>query len=431
MSEKKNERGCREYHRVSRRNFLGWSGGLLTAAAAPAWLPRVVLADSENSSRDVVISLFLRGGADGLTLCVPYGESAYYDLRPTLAIPRPDSAEASRVTDLDGFFGLPPAMTPLMEAYQAGDLAFVHACGLPETSRSHFDAMHFMETGQLNPGTLASGWLGRHLQTTAPTAADGLLRAVGIGFGLSRTLVGAPKALPIENLETFDLNGYPDSLADRRAAMELMYAEVPGALGDSARNTFNTVDLLKEIDFAGYQPAGGAAYPDDEFGLSLRSTAALIKAQLGVEAVSIDLGGWDTHDFQGPVDGQMSVIMAGLAQALAAFHQDLNASNVDNYTVVAMSEFGRNAFENGSSGTDHGHGGLMMVLGGHIDGGKVLTEWPGLEPDQLFEQQDLAITIDYRDILSELLTERLDNPNIGAVFGDPSYQPTVRGIVRG
>ena len=146
--------------------------------------------------------------------------------------------------------------------------------------------------------------------------------------------------------------------------------------------------------------------------------------------MSIDLGGWDTHDFQGPVDGEMSVIMSGLAQALAAFHQDLNASSVDNYTVVAMSEFGRNAFENGSAGTDHGHGGLMMVLGGHIDGGKVLAEWPGLEPEQLFEQQDLAITIDYRDILSEMLTERLDNPNIGAVFGDPSYQPTIRGIVR-
>lgn len=429
MCDKKNNQGCREYHQVSRRGFLGGSGALLAGLAIPAWLPRVVMAQSENTSRDVIVSLFLRGGADGLTLCVPHGESAYYGLRPHLAIPRPDSSSAQKAVDLDGFFGLPPAMAPLLGAFQAGDLAIVHACGLPQTSRSHFDAMFFMETGQLNPGTLATGWLGRHLQNTAPTQSDGLLRAVGIGFGLQRTLVGAPQALPIENLATFDLQGVPDTLAERRAAMEAMYAEVEGALGESARNTFRTIDLLDQIDFASYQPAGGATYPDDELGQALRSTAALIKAEVGVEAVSIDLGGWDTHDFQAPLDGQMMAVMASLAQGLAAFHLDLETSDQRNYAVVAMSEFGRNAFENGSLGTDHGHGGVMMALGGHIDGGRVLADWPGLAPEQLFENQDLAITIDYRDILAEILTQRLDNTDIDAVFGDPTYTPVDRGIV--
>ena len=236
-------------------------------------------------------------------------------------------------------------------------------------------------------------------------------------------------ALPIEDPATFDLRGNPGSLARRRRALEDMYAEVEGVLGESARNTFSTIDLLDEIDFDSYLPAGGASYPGDELGQALRSTAALIRAEVGVEAVSVDLSGWDTHDFQAPLDGQMSVVMASLAQGLAAFHQDLDGADQRNYVVVVMSEFGRNAFENGSLGTDHGHGGVMMTLGGHVAGGRVVTEWPGLAPGQLFEEQDLAITIDYRDVLAEILTKRLDNGDIGAVFADPSYSPVDRGIV--
>ena len=430
MCRPKDDPGCREYHHISRRGFLGWGGGALTAMALPTWLPKVVMASSENSSRDVIISLFLRGGADGLSLVVPHGDDAYYDLRPNLAVPRPDSSGSLRALDLDGFFGLPPAMASLAPAYQNGDLALVHAVGMPQTSRSHFDAMNVMEIGQLSPGNLASGWLGRHLQTTAPTQSEALLRAVGIGFGLPRTLAGAPQALPIDDLAGFELDGAPGTLGLRRAAMEAMYAEVPGILGESARNTFRTVDLLQQIDFVNYQPSGGAVYPQGEFGESLRSTAALIKAQLGVEAVGIDVGGWDTHDFQGPLDGDMASLMEQLADGLAALHQDLEASSCDNYVLVAMSEFGRNAFENGSLGTDHGHGGAMMVMGGHIAGGQVIHQWPGLGPEQLYEQQDLAITLDYRDILSEILSQRLDNADIRAVFGDPSYSPVERGVVR-
>ena len=423
-------KGCREYQGLSRRGFLGLGAGLVTAAALPAWLPRVVYAAEENSSRDVILSIFLRGGADGLTLCVPHGEASYYSLRPSLAIAPPDSSAANRVLDLDGFFGLPPAMEPLLEAWQEKDLAFVHACGMPNTSRSHFDAMHFMEVGQERPpANLISGWLGRHLQATAPSVPDALLRAVGIGFGLQRTLAGAPNTLPIADLANFGLTGDPSNAGERREALEAMYRNLPDAFGQAARSSFQTIDLLEAIDFEGYQPADGAVYPDGEFGTSLASAAALIKAQVGVEAIAVDLGGWDTHDFQGPVDGGMSALMGVLAQGLSALHKDLFGSGHTNVSVVAMSEFGRNAFENGSAGTDHGHGGVMMVLGGAVQGGQVFTDWPGLAPGQLFENQDLAITIDYRDVLSEILTKRLDNIDLGTVFQDPTYVPVDRGIL--
>ncbi len=423
-------KGCKEYSELSRRNFLGWSAGFVAAAATPAWLPRVVLADSDDGARDVVVSLFLRGGADALTLCVPHGEAAYYQLRPTLGIAPPDAASADRVTDLDGFFGLPPALTPLLDAYQDGALAIVHACGLDSTNRSHFDAMHFMETGMGDPpASLLSGWLGRHLQVTAPTETSGVLRAVGIGAGLQRTLAGGPQTLPIGDLETFGLAGNRETFTERRAAIEAMYAAVPDPLGSSARNTFSTIELLEEIDFAGYSPAGGAVYPEGEFGIAMKSVAALVKAEVGVEAAAVDLGGWDTHDFQGPIEGQMSVVMGQLAAGLAAFHKDLFADNHTNVTLVAMSEFGRNAFENGSAGTDHGHGGLMFVLGGQVAGGRVVTEWPGLAPGELYEDQDMKVTIDYRDVLAEVLTKRACNPEIGAVFNDPGYVFQDRGII--
>ncbi len=428
-------RGCREYDQLSRqltrRNFVGMGAGLAAAAAVPAWLPRVVLADSENSSRDVLVAIFMRGGADSLSLCVPYAEPNYYRLRPTIAIPPPDSSDPNRALRLNGRFGFPPAFEPLMAAYNNDDLLVVHACGLPSSTRSHFAAMHNMEVGQDEPpANLFSGWLGRHLQVTAPTAESGVLRAVGLGFGLQRSLAGAPKTLPISDLANFGLEGNGSTESERRLALSNMYRRFDEPLKTAARTTFDTINLLNRIGFDGYQPAAGAEYPENAFGYALRTTAALIKAQLGVEAIAIDIGGWDTHDNQGPTDGRMNALMQGFARSLGAFHADLEGDSVNNVTTITTSEFGRNAFENGSAGTDHGHGGLMLVLGDGIRGGRVLTDWPGLENDELYDGQDLQITIDYRDILTEILTQRLDNPNFRGVFGDPSFNPRNRRVTR-
>ncbi len=431
MSRHDEPKGCSEFNHLSRRRFLGLSTAALAAAAVPAWLPKIAFAAGGAGSRDVLVSIFLRGGADGLTLVVPHGEQAYYELRPTLAIPRPGDGQDSAI-DLDGFFGLPRAMGALQEAYDDGALLLVHATGLPDPTRSHFSAMYFMEVGRPEPPTsLFTGWIGRHLATTPPAVAGAPLRALGLGYGLPRSLVGGPQTVPVRDLGDVGLSGDEALATGRRRALDSMYAAATDSLlKAAANNTTRTIDLLQQIDFAGYHPAGGAEYPDDEFGNAMKSTAALIKAQVGVEAATIDLSGWDSHEEMGAIDGDLAVLMRSLSGGLAAFHKDLFTSGFDRVVVTVQSEFGRNANENASRGTDHGHGGAMLVLGGQIAGGRVLADWPGLAPDQLYEDQDLQITIDYRDVLAEILQKRLGNTNLAAVFPDPAYTPSFRGVVR-
>ncbi len=428
MSRRPSECGCAEYRQASRRDFMRVSGSLAIAAAMPAWVPRVAFADSHVGDRDVVVSLFLRGGVDSLSMCVPFNESYYYDKRPTLAVAPPDSGDAERAVALDDNFGFSQPMTPLMDAYDNGDLLVVHACGLENPTRSHFEAMHFMEVGQGNPpATTFTGWLGRHLQATAPTLASGVLRGVGIGYGLQRTLVGGDKALPIGDLADYGLEGR--SARERKKAIEAMYEPFTDPLKTATQNTSRTIDLLKTIDFDGYKPKGRARYPDSDFGYAMKSTAALIKADIGVEAIAIDLDGWDTHEEQGNVGGWMERLMRDLSRTVAAFHKDLWASKRPDVAVLCMTEFGRNAFENGSRGTDHGHGSLMLALGGSIAGGRVLTEWPGLNRPQLYDRQDLKITIDYRDIVTEVLTKRAGSPDAKSIFPEAGYKPQDRGAV--
>lgn len=433
---------CPEYAELSRRQFMAvTSAATLAAAAAPAWLPRVSLASSYRSTmRDTVISIFLRGAADGLTLCTPYTETNYYNSRPTLAIPRPDSAAAYKLLDLPNsanpapgggtvLFGLPPQMQPLLQPYNDGKLAFVHACGLNDPSRSHFDAQRFMEVGKARDLSLGTGWLGRHLAVTDPASPAAVLRGVGIATGLQRALVGGPQTLPVPNLDTFGITGSSTTVVARTAALNDMYSAVPDPLQAAALNTIQTIDLLNTIEFANYVPAGGATYPTGGFGTAMRSVAALLKAEVGVEAVAVDVGGWDTHENEGisTPTGQMSVLMTTLAEALGAFYRDMTAAAAPTFSLVAMSEFGRRLQENGSFGTDHGHGNAMIVMGNAVQGGRVLTQWPGLNPGQLYENIDLNVTIDYRDILAEILAERAGNINLADTF--PGYTPTMRGIV--
>ena len=411
---------CDEYRQLTRREFVSRSTATAVALSVPAWLPRVTYAQSASGS-DVLISIFLRGGADGLTLVAPWGEAAYYSLRPTLAIP------ANAALALDGFFGFPPAMAALLPAYQSGQLLVVHATGSTDPSRSHFDAQFFMEIGKPGDLNIVTGWLGRHLASRPPVKVDAALRGLGFAFGLPQTLVGGPDTLPIPDPANFGLSGNSSTRTQRLAWLGTAYQTERDPLKTAAMNTQRTINTLSALNIGGYVPAGGAVYPGGSFGAALRSTAALIRADMGVEAVQIDLGGWDTHSAQGPINGSMAATMTQFAQAIGAFHADMNAANrINNVTLIVCSEFGRVARENASQGTDHGHGNVMFVMGGAVRGGRVMTAWPGLAAGQLYQNQDLHVTVDYRDILAETVLRRLGNTNLDLVF--PGFTPTMRGV---
>ena len=430
------ECGCTEYRELSRRQFVGTAaGGSMAAVAAsyfPAWLPKVVLAESYASARDIILSVFMRGGADGLTLCAPFGDPAYYTGRSTIAIPRPDAAGGATTKGiaLDNFFAFPQAMAGLMPAYTAKDLLIVHATGQFNNSRSHFDAQRYMEVGKPNDQSLVTGWLGRHLATVPPLRSNAPLRALGLASGLQKSLVGAPKTLPIANPATFGLGGPAATSAARLAFLKNDYGTASEPIQAAALDATNTVALLQAVGFAAYRPANGAVYPTTSFGNALRSVAALIKADVGIEAAQVDIGGWDTHSAQDPLAGSMYRTMLDFSNSLAAFYLDVvTTATTNGVTAVAVSEFGRNARENGSSGTDHGRGTVMFAMGKNIAGGRVMVNnWPGLDTANLESGRDLKVTIDYRDILAEIVQNRLGSTSLPTVF--PGWSATMRGATR-
>ncbi|GAB4417376.1 MAG: DUF1501 domain-containing protein [Anaerolineales bacterium] len=394
--------------------------------ATKPWMPRLSFAPAKQGPRgDTLVVIFLRGAADVLNMVVPHGEDAYYQFRPSLGIPRPDdrrSSAAERIIDLDGFFGLHPALAPLLEIWQSEQLAIIHACGAPDESRSHFKAMELMERGVEDERGPASGWLGRHL-ASLDTGNTSPLRAIGVGEMPQRSLSGSVPVSALRSIADFHLKGDPRALAQMQAVLSAVYAgEDPTAI--NGQETLSIMDTLQQLDPLGYMPAGQAGYPESEFGLALKQVAMLIKAEVGLEVAAIDLGGWDTHFAQGNL---MKNLMADLSAGLAAFHADLYAY-ADKLTVVTISEFGRRVAENGSLGTDHGHGSMMMLLGGNVNGRLIHGHWPGLEREQLVGPGDLAVTTDYRDVLGEILQKRLNNPALDLVF--PDYQPRTGNILR-
>ncbi len=421
------QNGCSEYQSLSRRTFVGAGTTALLALGVP-WIPNIAYANKKagGGARDVVVCVFLRGGADGLSICAPCGDKLYYTDRPNIAIPPPDSSDPNKGIALDNYFALPAAMAPLSNAFKDGHLAIVQATGSPSGSRSHFDAQKYMEQGKPDDSTLFTGWVGRHLASTAPMVNGAPLRGVAINFGLDLGLAGGPQSLPIPNPGSFMLAGSSKTASERRKALAGGYNEMADPLKTAAANTQKTMDLLGQINFTAYVPQGGAVYPVSNFGNQMKAAAALIKAEAGVEAVYLDLGGWDTHQNEGPVTGGMAQTMANLASALEAFRLDTFGSASSNITVVVMSEFGRNVKENGSRGTDHGHGNVMFVMSPVVKGGKVHGNWPGLAKEQRYQGQDLMVTTDFRDVLSEVVYKRLGNDALGQVF--PGYTPKFAGL---
>lgn len=411
--------------KISRRSFLRRSSmvsGLLAASAAlPRWMPRLAFAQPYNDPRgDVMVVVFLRGGADALNMIVPHGDDAYYAARPELAIARPDdfSGEA-RTVDLDGFFGLHPALSALLPLFQGGTLKAVHATGSPHETRSHFEAMSLMERGTPTEMGLTTGWVGRHL-ATLPSDNPSPVRGIGWGAAMPEALMGGPSTVAMQSIIDYHLAGDQRLAAQMMAPLMQLYDTAETPLMVTAQATQSAIDVVASVGYADYQPRNGAEYPEDDFAMALRQTAALIRADVGLEVSAIDLGGWDTHTNQGTVEGNQPRLMAALAAGLAAFHQDLGAE-INKVSLVVMSEFGRRVQENANRGTDHGHGGAMLLMGGGLNTpDPVIARWPGLAQDALDRGEDLAITIDYRDVLGELLQRRLKNDVPEQVF--PDYQ---------
>lgn len=407
---------------IDRRFFLKSSGLSLVAGGL---IPNVFVKMANAATtkgKKVLVAIFQRGAVDGLNVVVPYGEQAYYDARPTIAIPRPGAGEGAAL-DLDGFFGVHPSLASVMPYFKDKSLAFVQAAGSPDNTRSHFDAQDFMESGTPGVKSTEDGFLSRAIATKK---AESPLRAVALSPALPRILAGNAGAVALSNVSQFGIRGGAASGAIS-ASFESMYAEaVAGTLGGTAKESFEAARILKGAEPQKLQPENGALYPNNPLGNALKQIAQLIKSNVGLEVAFTDVGGWDTHTGEGGAQGQLANNLRQFSDAIAAFTRDLG-SRMGDVVLVTMSEFGRTVRENGNRGTDHGHANFMLVVGGGVKGGKVYGKWPGLESQQLFENRDLAITTDFRDVFGELLTKQLGVASMKTVF--PNYEPKPRGIL--
>lgn len=431
---------------LTRRYFLRTTGALAAyVGIAPTNLfampGRGMLGRVKTTKGKTLVVIFLRGGADGLNLIVPHADPNYSKLRKTIALPGPAPKDTGKVLDLDGFFGLHPRLAPLLPHFESGLARAAHAVGYDKNTRSHFEEQDVWETGIIGNTVNSDGWVNRHLATCE---GNGPIRAVAIGDTLPRILHGKAPAYAIRGVEDLTLPGRGKQKEAIKAGLEHAYCshdtrikkqdvlDARDLLNQAAGVTLDGIEQLKPLIGNEYKPA--AKYPESAPGRQLMQAARLIKANVGLEVVEVDYGGWDTHQNQGQgASGQFADLAGGLADSLAAFANDLG-DRMDDVLVVTLTDFGRTAAENGTTGTDHGWANCMFALGGPAQKAsladttagkprKVVTTWPGLAPDQLHDKRDLLHTTDFRDVLSELVRVHLGNPNLEAILPNHIVKP--------
>lgn len=386
---------------MKRREFLqltALSTSGLLLLGEHGWAAKT-MGDDKNLKRLVVV--FLRGAVDGLNVVVPYSESAYYAARPTIAIPRPN--ETGGALKLDQHFALHPALSSLMPFWEKGTLAFVHAAGSPDSSRSHFDAQDYMETATPGLKITPDGWLNRLIDALPGTRSA--TEAISVGPTLPRILSGRAAAtnLALGNAAT---RPTPLDRPEIREAFDRLYQgndalSIAYRAGQSSRK-----QLLPELTEEMTQADKGAPSPVG-FADQARKLGRLIGRDSSIKVAFVALGGWDTHINQGSVAGQLPNRLKALGETLATFAQALGPTYGDS-AILVMSEFGRTVHENGNTGTDHGHGNVMWVMGGKIHGGQVYGQWPGLSGNELYEGRDLAITTDFREVIAAILESQFE-----------------------
>jgi uncharacterized protein (DUF1501 family) len=407
-----------------RRDFLMRSAAAAGLSALPVGA-RGWAASNRNGAEQRFVVVLLRGAVDGLNVVVPYAEPAYYDARPSIAIPHPGQPEGA--LDLDGRFGLHPALAPLLPLWRERSLAFIHAAGSPDPTRSHFDAQDYMESGTPGRKSTPDGWMNRLLAQlpgahatnsavafgpTLPRIFKGRLSVANVPIGR-----GANKPMPIDRPV---INAAFDRLYAGDDALSLAYKE---GVRSRAKLMADLQDDMKEADNGAPSPVG--------FATDTQHLAELVTKDPSVQLAFFDLGGWDTHVNQGSSQGQLANHLKPLAEGLAGLAKGLGPAYRDT-VIVVMSEFGRTVRENGNRGTDHGHGNLLWVLGGPVKGGRVYGTWPGLAEGALYQGRDLAITSDFRSALAAVLQRhlRLDKRALETVFPDaPAMPAAVSGIL--
>jgi uncharacterized protein (DUF1501 family) len=403
----------------TRRLLIKSAGlGLFAFGLPPAFLLRA--AEQEKGPRQkILVVVFQRGGMDGLNAVIPFKDRSYYSLRPSIAIAEPAAGE-ERAIDLDGFYGLHPALAPLKPLFDKGQFAAVHATGSPDNTRSHFDAQDYMELGTPGVKSTPDGWLNRVLMENK---TESPLRAVALTQRLPRILGGAAPALTLTSIEEFRLR---QSLM--APAVQKLYANVKDPLLRQGSNSlFAAMSVLRKVE-TGLPPAAAEGYPNGRFGTSLKEISRMIKADVGLEIAFAEIDGWDTHVNEGGATGQMANHLRELAEGLAAFFRDLG-DRMEDVVLATLSEFGRTARENGNRGTDHGHANVMFIIGGKIKGGKVYGRWPGLDPAVLYEGRDLTLTTDFRAVCGEVLSRHMGRKNLKAIFPGYDFSTQPLGII--
>ncbi len=398
------------YGFTRRRALFGVAGAGIAALGTQLVTTRVAFADPASTTRSLVV-VFLRGGMDGLSVVQPANDANLRKARPTITIPAAALLPAGRG------FGLNPALAPLQPYWSAGTMAAVHAVATPDASRSHFQAQDCIERGAADI-SVATGWLDRVLQAMGPGTT---FRAIAEGSSLPRSMVGGEPAIVLEGVQNFALKASSSSVRDKSlAALQALYTGLEHPVAAQAQETLTAMAAARKV--AATRAAGAADYPGGGFANGLRDIARLIKSKVGLRVAVLDLGGWDMHTNIGTADnGAMRDSLGELAGTLAAFAKDLGPALADT-TIVTMTEFGRRVEQNGNAGADHGHGALMLLLGGGLRGGMVHGKWPGLAPSAL-DHGDLAGANDYRDVLGELLTVRFGVGNVAPIFPGHRYQP--------
>lgn len=412
---------------MDRRYFIKQSGiamaSLGAIGLAPGFLRQFANAATVEDAfgkKKILVTIFQRGAVDGLNMIVPHGESEYYNIRRTIAVPKPGANQGA--LDLDGFFGLNPAMNSLLPFWKEKNLAIINSAGSPNNTRSHFDAQDYMESGTPGYKATRDGWLNRVLQHNKNDKSSPF-RAVSMTSQVPRTLMGRYPTVAMTNLRTFSIRAGAYTNSVQGGFEGIWEQEANDRLGETGKETFEAINYLKKANPSQYRPANGARYPNGRFGSNLRQIAQLIKAGVGLETAFTDTPGlnWDTHVNQANQNGsrgQLANLLRQFSQGIAAFATDLG-DKMDDVVIVTMSEFGRTAHQNGSRGTDHGHGNAMMVLGNSVKGGQVYGDWEGLKPSQLDRGRYLAVTTDFRDVLSEVATSHMGIQEINKVF--PRY----------